>query len=201
MTTETAIIILAAGASSRLGQPKQLLPFKAGTFIEQLASEAVASRLGAVVVVTGAAEKQVQDALKNIPVKISFHPNWREGMGSSIACGMKALMETSPACENVIICVCDQPDVDAAVLNGLAEKRRTSGKGIVASAYAGTVGTPVLFSAAYFGQLVALSGEAGAKTIVKSNGTDLATLPFEAGARDIDTPADYAQLLQTIPQL
>ncbi len=201
MNSQTVIIVLAAGGSSRLGKPKQLLPFKNRTLIGQLAAEAIASKVGAVVVVTGAAGEEVKEALKNTAVEICFNANWRDGMGSSISCGMHVVLKNVPACENVIIAVCDQPDVDAAVFTSLAELRKTSGKGIVASAYAGTVGTPVLFGPAYFPALAALSGDAGAKSIVKANGTDLATISFEPGSRDIDTPADYAGLLQTNLQL
>ena len=196
MTTKTAIIILAAGSSSRMGRPKQLLPFKGVPLIQHIASAALASNLGSVLVVTGAAGEEVQTALKNHAVSPVYNKSWQEGMGSSIACGMKAVADYEPECEKVILCVCDQPFVDAHLFSRLFEKSKTTGKGIVACEYACTVGTPVLFRSSYFDRLSALTGDAGAKSIVKAHGTDLATIPFADGDWDLDTPADYATLLQ-----
>jgi molybdenum cofactor cytidylyltransferase len=195
---KTGIIILAAGPSTRLGKPKQMLIHRGKTLIEHICCEALGAGLHPVLVVTGAASAEVSKALENMPVEIVFNEQWSTGMASGITAGMSALLKQNNAIESVIIAVCDQPFVSAALFRQLIKTKAERNKGIVGSAYAGIIGTPVLFEKAYFGKLLALKGSEGAKKIVKIYNADLAGIPFEEGKMDIDTQEDYERLISLI---
>lgn len=118
---------------------------------------------------------------------------WREGIGSSIRIGVEHVVATDA--DHTILLACDQPEVDAAVLNEIKQLRLTSGKPIVASAYAQTLGIPALFDRAHFDGLSRLKDDHGAKGIILADREVVAEFPFAAGAIDIDTPADYERLI------
>jgi molybdenum cofactor cytidylyltransferase len=138
MENKTAIIILAAGNSSRLGKPKQLLHYKGKTLLRHTADEA-SSVTAKVIVVTGAEDSQITEQIAG------FHhlPNehWAEGMASSLKTGLHETLQLFPETEQFIFTVCDQPFISAAVFNALIEKKNTSPKGIIALCrYAGCPG-------------------------------------------------------------
>ena len=198
LMNNTGILILAAGGSSRLGRPKQLLLWKGKTLVSHVATEAVAAGLSPVVVVTGAFAGEVRaalagGALSGLPVKIVDNPRWKEGMASSITTGLTYLLASQPGLTAVVIAVCDQPFVSAALFAALVERHVATGTSVVASAYAGSVGTPVLFAASQFPALLALAGDVGAKKIILQR--DAALVDFPEGGLDIDTDAAYAELL------
>jgi molybdenum cofactor cytidylyltransferase len=188
------VIILGAGSSSRLGQPKQLLMYMGKTLICQMAEEAIEAVGSPVVLVTGANAPQIIEKLCGFKIDIVENENWAEGMGSSISTGMKAMMNYKDI-TGVIIMVCDQPFVNAALLRQLMDQQLITGKGIIASTYDNTAGTPVLFNSTYFEALTALQGQEGAKRILQQSTDDLALVPFPLGALDIDTAEDYQRLL------
>jgi molybdenum cofactor cytidylyltransferase len=191
----TGIVILAAGNSSRLGQPKQLLPYRGKTLLNHTATEALNAALHPVVVVTGAFHAEISDGLHNQPLETIFNPAWEEGMASGIVAGLTKILSVNPDVNAVIIAVCDQPFISTALLLQLISTHDSSGKGIIASAYADSVGTPVLFSHPYFAKLLRLSGTEGAKKLLKQYPTDLATIDFPNGHIDIDTAKDVAYLI------
>jgi len=119
-------------------------------------------------------------------------------MGSSISCGLKKLLELYSDIGGCIITVCDQPYMEAAVLFKLVEKQKETGKGIIASSYAATIGTPVLFQRKYFRALMELSATGGAQKMIKKYAEDVDSIAFDKGAIDIDTVADYEQLINPI---
>jgi molybdenum cofactor cytidylyltransferase len=188
--SSTGVIILAAGNSSRLGRPKQLLAYRGKTLLTHVVAEALAADLLPVVVVTGAFHKEVSGVLRGQSVDIVFNPTWAEGMASGIVAGLSNMLLLHPELHAVIIAVCDQPFISSALLLQLAGKFDMSGKGIVACTYADSVGTPVLFGRSYFDQLLALSGSEGAKKLLNQYLEDLATVPFPNGNIDIDTEED-----------
>jgi molybdenum cofactor cytidylyltransferase len=188
--SRTGVIILAAGNSSRLGRPKQLLPYRGKTLLAHVVAEALAADLLPVVVVTGAFHKEVSGALRGLSVDIVFNPAWAEGMASGIVAGLSNILLLRPDVNAVIIAVCDQPFISSALLLQLAGKFDMSGKGIVACTYADSVGTPVLFGRSYFERLLALSGSEGAKKLLRQHPEDLAIVPFPNGHIDIDTEED-----------
>lgn len=192
---ETGILILAAGNSSRFGEPKQLLYFKGKSLLRNVAEESLKTT-NLVVVVTGSKDPEISREIENLKVKIIENLNWSEGMGSSIQIGFKQLLDSFPTIENCIISVCDQPFIDNSVFIELIGMQKDSQKGIVASKYADTLGTPVLFTKKYFEKLSKISGQEGAKKLLQKFKDDIAEISFEKGAIDIDTQNDYQQLIQ-----
>ena len=189
------IVILAAGNSSRLGKPKQLLSYKGKTLLQHIIDEALVAQLHSVVIVTGANSELISQNIFQ-SVHIAFNKNWQQGMASGIAVGMEALLSINNSIEAVILAVCDQPFVSSQLFLQLKNVQKQTGKGIVASHYANTMGTPVLFTQLYFGQVLHLSGKGGAKQLTEIYKDDVATVPFPKGNIDIDTEKDYEDLLQ-----
>ena len=187
----TGIILLAAGGSTRLGRPKQLLPWENGTLLRHAAVTAIDSGLGPVAAVLGHAGEECRAALTCLPVRIAVNETWREGMGGSISTGMGAFRDDGLS--RVLIMLCDQPGVTAAALRALSEHQQSTGAKIVASRYSGVLGPPALFASALFPRLLGLRGPEGAKSLF--TGADVESLPLPEAALDIDTPAD----LETLP--
>jgi molybdenum cofactor cytidylyltransferase len=146
-------------------------------------------------IVAGSSAEQVKRKLEGTSISVVVNEQWMDGMGSSISTGIKAMITTFPHLEAVIIMVCDQPYVNAALLRQLIDQHLISHKGIIASAYDNTAGTPVFFHQRYFDDLLALSGQQGAKKILQQSTGDLALVPFPLGVLDIDTAEDYQRLL------
>jgi molybdenum cofactor cytidylyltransferase len=196
MKTEAcAIVILAAGASKRLGQPKQFLEFQKQSLVKRLVIEAK-KNTETVVVVTGYGHDQMVKELNGEDVHIIENKDWAQGMGSSIKEGMRYLKSLERNVAAVILAVCDQPFVTATLFAAMIDLHKHSGKKIVACSYADSVGTPVLFERTYFEALQQLSGSEGAKKIVQQYADDVALIPFPLGVIDIDTQGDYEALLQ-----
>jgi molybdenum cofactor cytidylyltransferase len=183
-------VILAAGSSSRLGQPKQLLLYRGQTLIRRAIQAALGAGCAPIVVVVGSAREKVAESLHDLEVIILPNESWRRGIGSSIRAGVNALRE----CDALAILACDQPRVEAALICQLIARQEETGKPTVASAYAGTLGVPALFVRACFAQLLSLGDEQGAKALLIRRPNDVAQVDFPAGAVDLDTPEDWARL-------
>lgn len=194
----TGIIILAAGNSSRLGQPKQLLRYKDTTFLEYIIGEASVIKESVVIVVTGANHELIEKEIDTSKIKTVFNPDWELGMSSSINKGLSELLQSDPEIEKCICAVCDQPFVSHSIFENLINEYHTTGKGIVASSYAATFGTPVLFDKKYFDELLSLNGQEGAKKIINRFLEDTASVSFEKGNIDIDTEEDYNKFISQL---
>jgi molybdenum cofactor cytidylyltransferase len=188
------MIILAAGNSSRLGRPKQILPYRGRTLVTHVVGEGLAAGLWPVILVTGAYRVEVEEALKGEKVELVYNPEWETGIASGIVAGLSNRLFLHSGVDAAILAVCDQPFISASLLLELIGAFETSGKGMVASAYADSVGTPVLFGSSYFDRLRALSGSEGAKKLLKQYPDDLATVIFPLGHVDIDTVEDVQNL-------
>ena len=191
---DTGIIILAAGSSSRLGKPKQLLAWQGKTLIEHAVEQAVAASLFPIVAITGAEAKSVSNVLQGKDVFVIHNEAWQEGMASGIIKGVQAALSKHSEVKNIITAVCDQPFVSAELFQQLVQEKTATGKDIVACAYANTIGTPVLFAAKHFAALQKLSGAEGAKKLLRQYNDEVTTIFFEKGAIDIDTEEDYRNL-------
>lgn len=191
----TGIVILAAGASTRLGKPKQLLPWQGSTLLQH-AVQAARQVTDQPIVVLGAHLHQLEAVLDPATVQIVHNPSWKEGMATSIHAGLTAAMHQTPAPEQVICMVCDQPFVSAALLQELVLAHQKTGKGIIASAYAGTIGIPALFDATFYSQLLDLEGDTGAKKIMQQHSGQVYAVPFPMGHIDIDTAEEYDALVR-----
>ena len=194
--SKTGIIILAAGNSSRMGEPKQLMMYKNKTFLQHIIGEAKSANLEPVICVTGYQSELITKSITGMGVSIIYNQLWRDGMGTGIAAGIKQLLLSDV--DSVILAVSDQPHVSSDLFSSMLALKDQSGKRIVACSYAGTLGTPVLFDRDYFNQLKSLSGNQGAKNIVKLNIPDVCPIEFEKGRIDIDTKEDYENLISEI---
>jgi molybdenum cofactor cytidylyltransferase len=193
---KAAAVVLAAGGSSRFGQPKQLAIFQGEPLVRRVVAAANEAECMPIVVVVGREAAQITSELAGLPVSIAVHRRWSNGLGSSIAVGLKHALEIVANVDAAILLTCDQPFVNAAILRQLIQLHLEDGKSIVASAYAGTLGIPALFDRSCFADLLRLTGDSGAKRIILAR-TDVATFDFPAAEVDIDTAADYEKLNQT----
>jgi molybdenum cofactor cytidylyltransferase len=193
-----AAVVLAAGGSARFRKPKQFVLFQGETFIKRIVAAAIQARCAPVVVVTGKDSAPIGLELSGLTVSIAVNPRWQSGLGSSIVVGIRHAMNLAPDVDAVVLLTCDQPFVTAAVLTQLIQLRLTSGKPIIASAYAETSGIPALFDRSCFSDLLRLKGDSGAKGIILTRPHDVASFNFPSGEIDIDTAADYEKLDQAL---
>ncbi|HYJ04517.1 MAG TPA: nucleotidyltransferase family protein [Chthoniobacterales bacterium] len=187
-------IILAAGGSGRFGRPKQLLAFRGESLVRRAARCAAEACGPRVVVVAGDTRTLIEAELRESAAIVAENPDWRSGLGTSIRCGLQRLIASTTELDAVVLLACDQPFVEAQILAALVAEQERSGKPIVASSYANTLGIPALFDRSCFKALLALPDDSGAKALIESRPDDVASIEFEKGAIDIDTPADFERL-------
>ncbi|NES91020.1 nucleotidyltransferase family protein [Okeania hirsuta] len=194
MNKSIGIIILAAGASTRLGQPKQLLIYKGNTLILNTVEIAVNSGCSPIIVVLGAYGNLILPEISNFPVKIVENHDWQEGMNTSIRAGINTLQTTQEIIEAVIIMVCDQPFLSTNLIQKIIDVYYLKSNPIVASKYAGVLGVPALFSSSLFPEMLNLNTDKGAKQIINKYAGQVAIVNFHRGEIDIDTFTDYERL-------
>jgi molybdenum cofactor cytidylyltransferase len=192
------IVVLAAGQSARLGSPKQLLAYGDESLLRHAVRVALDSGIGPVMVVTGAHQHSVEKELQGLSVLPVFNPQWEEGMGASIRIATEAAMEFFTEADGLLFMVCDQPYVHASHLQHLWETQVETLMPIVTSEYEGIRGTPALYHASLFEELLALEGDQGARPVLKAQGDRVATVDLSEGGVDIDTASDYAQFLNSV---
>lgn len=190
----TGIIVLAAGGSTRMGRPKQLLQFQGKTLIRRATETAMAVG-GPVVVVTGANAELVAAEVGDLRIQIVENARWTKGMGSSIRVGVSALTAARPDLNALLITLCDQVQVSPATLERLILEKGETGKDLCCAAFDGTFGPPVLASRAYFPELLELPDPHGARQILLNHPADLLHVPCPEAALDVDTPADFAAFI------
>jgi len=187
-------IILAAGASRRLGQPKQLVRIAGETLLARTIRTVRECRADPIVVVLGAHGKEIAAQVDLSSVQPVLNGNWEQGIASSIRAGIDALRGLDPEASGVLLLVCDQPGLTCEHLGALISAHQQAAEPtIVASEYAGVVGIPAIFPASQFGNLLALQGDSGARYLLRSPDCPMIAKGFEGGEVDIDTPADLEE--------
>jgi molybdenum cofactor cytidylyltransferase len=188
-------IILAAGASRRLGRPKQLLELDGETLLARTIRMAREGGADPVLVVLGADAQAISAAAPLNEVVTVMNPEWQEGMGSSLRAGVRALLSCCCDAPGAILLVCDQPRLDAAHIRKLLESfEKSSGAAAVASVYSGARGIPAVFPCGLFRRLLAIEGDKGARGILADPRCAIAEVPFAGGEIDIDSPDDVGYL-------
>lgn len=187
-------IVLAAGASTRMGRNKQILEIAGRPLVARAAEAALEGGLWPVIVVVGANAADVRPVLARLPVLTVENPAWPEGMASSIRAGIGALGQFSRSMDGVLIALCDQPAFSAATVARLREAQAESGRSIAAARYHGRVGAPALFARQHFAALAALTGEEGARVLLQKADEAVTAVDLPELGLDLDTPADLAAL-------
>jgi molybdenum cofactor cytidylyltransferase len=191
-------IILAAGASRRLGQTKQLVRIGEETLLGRTVRVVRESGAGPVFVVLGAHREAITGEVDLTGVHAVFNPDWEQGIASSIHTGIVALQPTLPDATAVLLLVCDQPRLTAEHLRELTTVFDAGAEpAIVASAYAGIAGIPAIFPAREFETLLTLRGDEGARRLMRNPRSVLQTVSFDGGEVDVDTLADLADATRT----
>lgn len=192
-----AAVILAAGESSRLGRPKQLVVLGGRSLIRRAVEAARGAGCSPIVVVLGAYADEVRAEIEPLAPRTVVNASWREGMGGSVRTGIAELVDASDPVDAVVLTGCDQPCLSSAVLRRLIEAyrdRRDRARTMVASTYAGTRGTPALFSRAEFDRLLELEGDRGARDLLRETAGGVVDVSWPDGARDIDAEDDLSGL-------
>ncbi len=188
------IVLLAAGGSSRMGRPKQLLPFGGTTLLRHAVETARATKLSPIVVVLGAEAEACRAELRGLTVTLAQNDHWSAGLGGSIRAGVEELERVAPAAEAALIMLQDQPRITSASLGDLVQLWSPEGCTIAAAFYGGRTGVPAVFGRRHFAELKALDGSGGAKGILARHDADVAKLELPEALDDIDSPEDYARL-------
>ena len=172
-----AALILSAGASSRMGRPKALLPYREGTFLAHLIDVTRHSRIGVTRIVLGAGAETIRTAAKLDPSLVVLNPKWEKGQLSSICAGIRSLDGIDT--EGIVLCPVDHPLVSARLVSELVERFYQEKKKIVLPTYKGRRGHPAIFSSALFGELLAAPTDMGARTVVWAHAHDVLEVPTE----------------------
>ena len=198
-------VVLAAGGSSRLGRPKQLLVWRGETLVRRAVRAATEAGCAPVIVVVGEIANSIRSDLDIRESRISSsaalgglaqvnlveNAEWRNGVGTSIRRGLEQLAE---CVEAAVLLTCDQPFVDASIIRRLIAAREETARPIAACHYADTLGVPALFDRSCFKALLGLADQYGAKSLIESRKAETASIAFEEGAVDIDTAEDFERL-------
>ena len=187
---QVAAVVLAAGGSTRMGRTKQLLPLDGQPMVRRVVQAVCAAGLAQVVVVLGAQAEAISEALTDLPVEIVVNHAWAAGLSTSVRAGLAALRAEVQA---ALMVLADQPALSPGLIHRLVERYRASGAPIVAPAFGGQRGNPVLFDRRLFAELAAVEGDQGGRVLLRAHATQVewVTVDDRAILLDIDTPDDY----------
>ena len=199
----TGVVVLAAGASRRMGTPKQLLNWKGRSLIQHAACRGIDAGGDPVIVVLGAHASSIQKELCEMSVLIANNDGWASGMGETVACGISALLRAAPDATGVLLMPADQPRVESSSLKRLIEAGIGAPHQLAAAHYERTVGTPAYFGRGYFPELLQLAGAHGAREVLERHAAFVQAVTMPEAAFDLDTWEDYVALdggPQTCPE-
>lgn len=184
-----ALVILAAGSSSRMGQCKQLLAWSSSTLLEHCICQANASLATDVFIVLGSNKEEILNKIKLTQSQLIDNPNWEKGLSSSIVIACQELKNKNY--DSLMFTLADQAHIDSLFLNSMIGKSIQNPQSIVASSYPKSLGVPAIFPAKFYQQLIQLEGEYGAKTLINANLEHCVSIQAKEKLIDIDTIEDY----------
>ena len=187
-------VVLAAGGSTRLGSPKQLLEYGGRSLLRRAAEAALGAGCRPVVVVLGSSAEGLKNQLAGLEAHVVVNPAWGRGMGTSVRLGIETLDALAPGVDGALLTLCDQPLVGPGALASLLDAFRHAdppGAVIAAALYDGTTGVPAVFGRAHFDELRAVPDGAGAKPVLSRHRLSVIQVPMPEAAADIDTREQY----------
>ncbi|GAA3508095.1 NTP transferase domain-containing protein [Aquimarina addita] len=193
-----AHFILAAGASSRMGTPKQLLPWFKDTLITYEISKSIQLKNVKTYVILGANYEIIDKEIKDFAVTIIYNNNWQLGMGTSIRCGVQYILKEDKKFDAILITLVDQPMIDLIHLNELLLKWSTRSQSIIATKMEKGKGVPAIFPSSYFKDLLKLKNDYGARYLIKQYEDQVVSIAANAKTDDIDTIDQYKSLLEKV---
>jgi CTP:molybdopterin cytidylyltransferase MocA len=188
-----AVVLLAAGQSRRLGQPKQLVPLAGEALVRRAARAALATDPAQALIVVGAHADQVWAAVADLPLVRVDCAGWAAGLSASLHAGLARL---EPTVEAALFVLCDQPALETSHLRALVARWSEAPLRAVASGYAGTLGVPAVVPRTWFKDFETLTGDQGARDLLRARATRVEVVQAPALAADLDRPADLARMLR-----
>lgn len=191
-----AAVVLAAGASSRMGSPKPLLPLAEGTYLSRILSTLADCALLRVIVVLGSSADEVRAGVNLAGSEVLVNERWRDGMLSSLLVAVRAV-EVDPAVSGLLVSLVDVPRFDRSTVLALLKEQRRSAAPVVVPTYGGRRGHPVLFDRSVFDELLAAPADQGARAVVHAHADSLREVAVDDPwiVRDSDTPAEHRRMI------
>ena len=193
MQRRTAIVILAAGGSRRLGRPKQLLSVWGEPLLRRVVKMAGEVSPEHLIVVLGSSACECVPVIKDCGVDIVVNPFWESGLAGSIRIGVERAEEQSA--DSVLLLLADQPWLNSEVIKRFLDRMHGQPDVIISARYDGILGAPMMFGSDWFPQLKNLEGDQGARSLVTKEGGRVEVIDWSEGAIDLDTPEDLASLM------
>jgi molybdenum cofactor cytidylyltransferase len=190
LAPQIGIVILAAGASTRFGSPKQLASVDGAPLLQRAMDAANSCGHGPVVVVLGAHHEQIMKEIRMTGRSVVFAHDWESGLSASIRAGVRQTLDESPLINAILLMLADQPAVNRDSLLKLISSHDGSETTIAASHYSGQLGVPAIFGRRYFDELLSLTGSGGAKTLIKQHASCVRSVELPEAAIDVDTLGD-----------
>lgn len=194
--SKIGVIILAAGSSSRLGYPKQLVEFNGIPLLQHCIDVAESLQLDFKFLVLGSKSEEILKEIKSRNFEVVINENWEEGMGTSVSKGVCEALKIENELDHILILLSDQPFVTKEKIQELIKVQLDTSKPASFSEYAGDIGVPAIFSRQLFSDLQKLKGDQGAKKLLHDKNFQYGTVKFKCGNFDVDTTADVELLKQ-----
>jgi molybdenum cofactor cytidylyltransferase len=199
MLRRTAIVILAAGGSRRLGQPKQLLSVLGEPMLRRVVRMAGEASPDHLIVVLGSGAYDCVPVIKDYGADIVVNPFWESGLAGSIRIGVERAEEQDA--DSILLLLADQPWLNSEVIRRFLDRINGQTDIIIAARYAGILGAPMMFGSDWFPQLKNLEGDQGARNLVSNQGDRVEVIDWSEGALDVDTPEDLASLMSGLESM
>ncbi len=193
-TNNIGVVILAAGGSTRLGRPKQLVQFKGKALLQHAIDQVVQLGVGPSVVVLGGNKEQISSRIDPKGLQVVLNSDWQLGIASSMQVGFEQVLSNERKIDHIMFVLSDQPFLEVSQLKRLVKTHLSGNRMATYSEYDGVLGVPAIFSQAAFPFLKTLKGDQGAKKLTTMKGFEFETEPFDKGLFDIDTEEDVAKL-------